>query len=365
MEENIDSKEHGVTPQLFKQWRSPRFGNSNPQKIESTVWEWLVHSKLCGYLSTQKMDGPSPLDEGPTWSFDRFGQTKTQLPDGRIVYVGGEHEDHYDPDFHIYNDVIVEHPNGELDFYCYPKTDFPPTDFHTATLIGSKIVIIGSLGYPQERVQASTQLYLLDLDNFKITTIASCGESPGWIHGHEATLDTSQTSITVTKGLVEIESGSPMRENIDDWKLGIESWTWQRLTDRQWPRWELTRKDKARNHVYDIRRALWSHEVNWKEDHQEDMARLEKSMGFSVDFNLVKTLYQFDFPHESLVEDEEEYNVYWIYVDGVRVRFVEKMHCLTVTVEGSLSNQTLTSMKEQLISNLNELERSEWTINEY
>ncbi|WP_131417669.1 hypothetical protein [Corallincola luteus] len=365
MEENIDPKEYGVTQQLFKEWRSPRFGNSNPQKIESPVWEWLVRSKLCGYLSTQKMDGPSPFDEGPTWSFDRFGQTKTQLPDGRTVYIGGEHEDHYDPDFYIYNDVIVEHPNGEFDFYCYPKTDFPPSDFHTATLIGSKIVLIGSLGYPQERVEASTQLYLLDLNDFKISPINSSGKSPGWIHRHEAILDTSQTSITVTKGFIEIGLDSPLRENIDDWKLDIENWTWQRLTERKWPRWELTRKDKARNHIYDIRQALWSNEVNWEEHHQQDMARLEESMGFSVDFNLVKALYDFDFTHESLVEDEEEHNVYWIYVDGVRVRFVEERYCLNVTVEGSLGNQTLTSMREQLISSLNELEISEWTINEY
>jgi len=28
---------------------------------------------------------------------------RNQLPDGRLVSVGGEHEDYYDPDFCIYN----------------------------------------------------------------------------------------------------------------------------------------------------------------------------------------------------------------------------------------------------------------------
>jgi len=57
------------------------------------------------------------------------------LPDGREVLIAGEHEDYYDPDFFIYNDVVVRAPDGKFAIYGYSKEAFPPTDFHTATLL--------------------------------------------------------------------------------------------------------------------------------------------------------------------------------------------------------------------------------------
>ena len=47
------------------------------------------------------------LPEQPFWSWQRFGRTSTALPDGRVIHIAGEHEDFYDPDFCIYNDVMV------------------------------------------------------------------------------------------------------------------------------------------------------------------------------------------------------------------------------------------------------------------
>src|ERR1043165_9270995 len=135
MEEELDPQRFAVTPELFREWSAPRFGNTNPEKIKSNVWEWLVRSKLSAYSARQKINDPSLMAEAPTWSFDRFGQSVTELPDGRTIYIAGEHEDFYDSDFYIYNDVVVTHPDGTIDFYCYRKSDFPPTDFHSATLV--------------------------------------------------------------------------------------------------------------------------------------------------------------------------------------------------------------------------------------
>lgn len=42
----------------------------------------------------------------PIFSFSRVGRTVTQLCDGSCIYIGGEHEDCYDPDWCIYNDVV-------------------------------------------------------------------------------------------------------------------------------------------------------------------------------------------------------------------------------------------------------------------
>ena len=52
---------------------------------------------------------------GPTWCFSRFGQSETVLPDSSRVLIAGEHEDWYDPDFHIYNDVVVIRPDKGAD----------------------------------------------------------------------------------------------------------------------------------------------------------------------------------------------------------------------------------------------------------
>ena len=71
----------------------------------------------------------------PVWSFDRFGQSMNILPDGR-VFIAGEHEDDYDWDFRIYNDVVVAAPNGDIEhIFGYPPEIFPPTDFHAAVFV--------------------------------------------------------------------------------------------------------------------------------------------------------------------------------------------------------------------------------------
>lgn len=229
MEEDLDPQHYGVSPALLWEWRVPRLGSENPQKLKSKVCEWLVYSRLSAYAATQMITEGSPLDEGPTWSFDRFGQSVTALPDGRTIYIGREHEDYYDQDFHIYNDVVVLHPDRTVDFYCYKKSDFPPTDFHTATLVDETIVIIGSLGYPDERNWKDTPIYLLSLDNLEIHKVESSGISPGWIHDHHATLSEDKNSIILTKGKVQIGEGYFLSENIDDWKLNLDDWSWDRL----------------------------------------------------------------------------------------------------------------------------------------
>lgn len=61
------------------------------------------------YASNKMLD-INPFRNGPTWCFDRFGRSTAWLPDGRVVLIAGEHKDSYDPDFCIYNDVVVIQP---------------------------------------------------------------------------------------------------------------------------------------------------------------------------------------------------------------------------------------------------------------
>lgn len=217
----MDHKDFGVTRSLFLEWRSPRFGQFNPTRMDNKVWEWLIRSRKSAYHATQALSDPGPSNEGPTWCFDRMGQTATELPDGRTIYIGGEHEDFYDPDFYIYNDVIVINPDEPLEIYGYPEHIFPPTDFHTSTLIDNTIVIIGSLGYRAKRSIGDTQVYLLNLASFEIQEVKTTGTSPGWIHQHTALLTDNRESIKIAKGILYLGENRSLIENIDDWKLNL------------------------------------------------------------------------------------------------------------------------------------------------
>ncbi|KAF2475193.1 uncharacterized protein BDR25DRAFT_310625 [Lindgomyces ingoldianus] len=78
----------------------------------------------------------------PTWCSDRIGESSTMLPDGTKVCIGGKHIDLCDPDFTIYNDVIVHHPVKNSGWkrstiYGYPREEHPPTASHTAKPVPS------------------------------------------------------------------------------------------------------------------------------------------------------------------------------------------------------------------------------------
>jgi hypothetical protein len=134
-------------------------------------------------------------DVSPVFSFDRFGRSATRLTDGRLVLIAGEHEDSYDPDFFIYNDVCVVGEGGDVEYFIYPVEDFPPTDFHTATLVDNYIWIIGNLGYRNQRDERTTQVLQLNTDNWRMTRLDTEGAVPGWISRHSAVLDNREIVI--------------------------------------------------------------------------------------------------------------------------------------------------------------------------
>ncbi|MEZ5853508.1 MAG: hypothetical protein R3D67_01715 [Hyphomicrobiaceae bacterium] len=210
----------------------PRFGTSNPEAAHNDVWTEIKRNGWNAYQARQELQqrtGRPIKRSGPFWSWERFGRTTTTLPDGRIVHVAGEHEDHYDPDFCIYNDVTVEHPDGRLEFFIYPRDVFPPTDFHTATLAGDRIVLIGSLGYPQERNPGSTQVLLLDTTTFAISPApasARSGICPGWISRHTAEKINNETILVVGGKLA---TAKDYVDNHRQWKLDLTTWTWSEV----------------------------------------------------------------------------------------------------------------------------------------
>lgn len=218
-----------------------RYGRANPEQVENALWEQAIDEDWTGYalrrhlavdldcaIVRQNFSHSTYRDAtpGPFWSWRRFGRTSTALPDGRVIHIAGEHEDSYDPDFCIYNDVMVQYAGGRREFFLYPKDVFPPTDFHSATLVGSKIVLIGSLGYSDLRRPGETQVLTLDTQDLRIERVSTAGECPGWLSRHSAE-KIGETRILVAGGKVQTAGGYASNTGI--FELDLASMTWRRM----------------------------------------------------------------------------------------------------------------------------------------
>lgn len=82
-------------------------GIANPSLMSNPFWLYQVSPFGVAARGARRRFGnpedPSAEPSGPVWCFDRLGSTRTELPDGSFVFIGGEHEDRWDPDFYIYN----------------------------------------------------------------------------------------------------------------------------------------------------------------------------------------------------------------------------------------------------------------------
>jgi hypothetical protein len=356
-----------VTRELYLKWRSPRFGKSNPDDMSNPVWDWLIRTRINAYRATELLGGPSSFGAGPAWCFDRYGRSSTVLHDGRIVLIAGEHEDYYDPDFHIYNDVVIYHESGRIQQLGYPREVFPPTDFHSATLVSNEIMVIGNLGYQDERLLGTTPVRVLDLKTFAFSTPKTCGTPPGWIHDHTAELSADRQFILVQRGKVVQGESKSLIENIDDWRLDLKDWRWERLTARQWPRWEIRREDGQRTHLFEYQQAIWEREIPAYHSQMEELSgdlkapSLEEVLGMPPDLDRFNRLYKPSIAHEVIRDEDEGFRVRRIRVAGVIVRYVDDMDCIQMTVEGDLLEEVTESLSRELVETLAAIENSPCT----
>ena len=228
----IGTKVNG-TPKASQQdyvvGKNRRFGETNPEKTVNNFWLEMIRSGVSAYRARSTYNDCGSGGE-PVWSYERFGRSTTILPNGTIIEIAGEHEDHYDPDFCIYNDVTVFNPGGEINIFSYPETVFPPTDFHTATLIGDYIYIIGSLGYMEKRVSGYTPVYKLSILSMEIEKVETAGDMPGWISNHKALL-VDNSKIVLSGGDIYSYDGSEYKyeENNSKYQLCTKDNVWTRL----------------------------------------------------------------------------------------------------------------------------------------
>jgi hypothetical protein len=339
----------------FLAWRSPRQVNESPTCLDNPLWHWLIRTRHPAYSANEAFNGPSSFDAGPMWCFDRFGKSETALPDGRVIHIGGEHEDDYDPDFFIYNDVTVIDANGSIEIRGYERDIFPPTDFHSATLTGTSILIIGCFGYPEQRMAGHTPVYKLALDTMTIAPVETSGEAPGWIQRHTAELSDDGRTIILRGGEIWRGDKRSMQENIDSWSLDVTTGRWTRLTALDWQRWTMLRVDRKQSRLYDVRQELWRRDHGWSG--MESYWRHDDK----PDFEALAALYQLDATSPA-PEQMSEYNVYRVYIDGVAVRFTEERWLVHALVEGRLPNERLEELQSKTLATLQRIDLAGWEI---
>lgn len=357
--------EHSITQKQYLEWRNPRYGETNPQQMNNPVWEHLTRTRQSGYIANKKFNGPDSFDAGPAWCFDRFGQSETSLPDGRTIFIAGEHEDSYDPDFFIYNDVVIIHSDDEIDIYTYPTDIFPPTDFHSATLAGNQIILIGSLSYPTLRQFGSTQVAILNLSDFSIQLFNTTGENPGWIHRHLATLSEDSKNIIIQGGLIDLGAQQPLLENIDDWELNLTNWQWTRLTRRNWPRWQFAHQKQGRNFLFELKGLQFEQRNPQFRNKDFSYQKIIDENGLTPDLSVLGTLYQPQNVNYQIIKQEEnDFRIHRIKIDNVTVRYVESSYDITLIIEGELPEATIQLLKNDLLAKLSKLEGVPWIATE-
>ena len=328
--------------------------------MTNAVWVWAVEHRLTGYALNKAFRGPRSEDVGPCWSFSRYGRTETLLPDGRLIRIGGEYEDHYDADFYIYNDVIVTHPGGRTEIFGYSDDIFPPTDFHTANLVGDRVFIVGNLSYPNNRGHKA-QVLALDTTNYGICRFDTTEETPPWLYKHSSELVEDGGALLVRGGLIIAPRWPAVIENIDDWRLDLHTGRWQRLTKRPWPRFSFARADGLPNHLYWLGRLLSDRTSGRSEDRGGFRAECLRDLGPNPRVDLLETLYTPDTPHSKMPEVTGEHRVHRLCVEGVTVRYVEGRYDIRLTVEGNLPSRTVEMIRLDLMTKLTAIENT--TIN--
>ncbi|KZR86448.1 hypothetical protein MITS9508_02670 [Synechococcus sp. MIT S9508] len=214
--------------QTFLQWRSPRPGRSNPENLTNQFWVYAIRHGGSSWGLSQDFGVLDEFQAGPCFSFQRYGQAKVILEDGRRVLIGGAHEDFYDPGFWIYNDVVVIE-DDKVTIYGYPLKTFPPTDYASATLVGNEIWIIGNLGYREHRDEAPTKVFILNTNDWSIRVAECHGNSPGSIWSHCAELSSDGKQLLISSGechckLVGLPDQSLINPSL--YVLNLENFSW-------------------------------------------------------------------------------------------------------------------------------------------
>ena len=358
----------------YQRYRHPKSATKNPTAQTNAYWQWIIRfnlspwdirkliiDKTIDHLAVDHLAANPDLNpkRDPWWSQQRAGQSQTLLSDGRTIHIGGEYEDYYDPDFCIYNDVIVRHPDGRIESYGYPRASFPPTDFHTATLVGDYIYIIGSIGYIDERRYSHTPVYRLNIHTLKIDEVAT-RNSIGWIYKHKAKLRDNQ--IIITGGQYIADANSPILDNIDTWALTLNTLIWKNIThrNRHWQRFYITKCDAGDLNLADYRRLIDCKNDNRAQRAELYALKISDNIGCAPDEVSYRQLLVPPIAHDvpSDWDNENELVDYdkVIFIDDIKVGYKINADCIDVMIEGRLSVDITELLQQNLRHKLSKVE---------
>lgn len=356
-------------------WRYPMFGKANPEDMTNEAWVWIVRNNVTAHRVDRLLDlldtrtrkplwwleethqPIRPLDR-PAWTFDRMINSVTELDDGTKISIGGCHEDFYDADFYIYNDVVVERPDGSVEIYGYPRDVFPPTDQHTAVPVDEAIYIIGNgaFGAPRDEIP----VYRLNLRDFSIQHIKTAGEKPTELTRAEGRLSDDGLQIIMEGGDYAHPEWSST-ENIDSWALDLATLTWHRLTRKPWKRFVVFRDPWSRNRlsyfdtVFRARRS-----ERWSTYDRKKEARLLDA-GCVLDEELFRSRYLPPIEHEALETKTGFRASQRIRVQDIDVRYQQHDDGIYLTIEGILSPDVIETLLTDVMEKLSKLENCAYT----
>ena len=331
----------------FARWCRPVRGAANPEDQTNPVWSWLVCTEAYPHAAHEAAGTEEKA--APGWCFSRYGQTETTLPDGTRVLIGGEHEDFYDPDFYIYNEMIVRRPDGSVTIYGYPADGFAPTDFHSATRIGDHVLIIGGLGYAEDRDHADTPVHRLSLADFSIERIATTGTPPPRLKDHQATVSPDGRSVRLEGGEVAHHGAEAFVENIGAWALDLDGHAWRFLGQKPWHRWVLRRADRRSNELWQIGEVVKAERSSRPDRFTEEYRARFAARGHRVDADLYDRRFRPPIPHEVIEQtrnaEDYDFRTHRVRVGGTVVRYHEGSDEILVTVEGDLPQADLAALQ--------------------
>ncbi len=328
-----------IDPEVFDAHRQFRFGRANPEWINNPAWEYMIRTRQTSFSARVEHEIGADFGKTRDFCFNRFGSSATAMADGRTIVIGGEHEDYYDPDFIIFNDVIVLRPaagekevtldQGSVEIYGYPRDLFPPIDFHSATLVGETIFIIGGLGYSEHRRFDTTPVFTFDTTSYRIERINIAGRAPGWIYQHFASFDANRNVITVRGGMI---THGPDDENHASneacYRLDLDRLAWELVSPRE------------------------KHRRFWFQSQKRNFLAIDEVVGPVMEGACWLP-----------GRDDDPVPKYRLACDGVRVKF-DDTRGLRMRVEGELPSGLVDGWVAGIKHRLEETTSAEWSVQE-
>lgn len=348
--------------QLINATQTPRPpAPHNPTPIHDPVLYWIIQHRYAGYQLRDLIEAHTTLEpEYPVWCFDRMVQSCTSLPDGRQILISGEHEDFYDPDFFIYNDVVVIHPDGQIELFEYPLDQFPPTDFHTTIFDESRhrLIIVGNISHPEYRQTHTTQVAVLDLNTMQISMPTTTGHAPNWLSACQLEWHIAGEVLKISQGQVMNSHISACTKNLSDWFLDVQTWEWSKSDLPAPQHWCFYRSDLNWMHLYEMSRFFSSIQLNL-DSHSAQQALLE-SIGTIPSLTVFEQLFQPPIAHQRIErEDENCFNRTCLQIDNQPIQYIDEMFCIELIMPHEFDPVLAQQLIEDLRSKLSLLENIE------